>query len=114
MIRNVYSKYSIEEPKITRCDSAAPLNTGRGNGMPRNLVENSNVSGVSVTLREGQRFRCQNRECGCEIVVNKPSIEGDSLPKCCCGAAMKKPYNPPVIRTLNTNDQHVDAIRDLV
>jgi hypothetical protein len=65
-------------------------------------------------MREGQRFRCQNKQCECEIVVSKTSREGDFLPKCCCGAAMKKPYHPPTLRTLDANDQRSGAIKELV
>jgi len=36
----------------------------------------------------GQRYRCQNVECGAEIEVKKASIEGRSNPRCCCGAEM--------------------------
>jgi len=49
-----------------------------------------------MLLREGQRYRCQNRDCQAEIEVTKDSIEGDFRPRCCCGSEMKKPYNPPV------------------
>jgi hypothetical protein len=82
--------------------------------MPGNHDGNSTARGMSVKMSEGHRFRCQNRDCGCEIVVSKTSVEGDFLPKCCCGTAMKKPYNPPAIRTLDGNEQRLDAIKDLV
>ena len=49
-----------------------------------------------MLMKKGQRYRCQNRECGAEIEVTKDSIEGEFKPKCCCGSEMKKPYSPPV------------------
>jgi hypothetical protein len=42
-------------------------------------------------------YRCQNRECGCEVLVIKPPGEGSLNPRCCCGAEMKKPYRSPVL-----------------
>ena len=54
-----------------------------------------------MILRKGQRYRCQNLECTAEIEVTKDSVEGPSNPRCCCGAAMKKPYKKPVLRTLD-------------
>ncbi len=54
-------------------------------------------------MTEGQVYRCQNRDCGCEVKVIKPSIESNSNPRCSCGAVMKKPYKEPVLRTLNSD-----------
>jgi len=54
-----------------------------------------------MILRKGQRYLCQNRECTAEIEVTKDSVEGPSNPRCCCGAAMKKPYKKPVLRMLD-------------
>jgi len=54
-----------------------------------------------MILRKGQRYRCQNLECTAEIEVTKDSVEGSSNPRCCCGAAMKKPYTKPVLRMLD-------------
>jgi len=56
-----------------------------------------------VFTTEGQAYRCQNRDCGCEVRVIKPSIESNSNPRCSCGAEMKKPYKQPVLRTLNSD-----------
>jgi hypothetical protein len=49
-----------------------------------------------MTMTENQIFRCQNRSCGCEVRVIKPSIEAMANPRCCCGAEMKKPYTSPI------------------
>jgi hypothetical protein len=51
-------------------------------------------------MRMGQRFRCQNPECRAVVEVTKDSMEGNSNPRCCCGAEMKKLYTAPVLRTL--------------
>jgi len=56
-----------------------------------------------MLMTEGQVYRCQNRDCGCEVKVIKPSIESNSNPRCSCGAVMKKPYKEPVLRTLNSD-----------
>ena len=50
-----------------------------------------------MSMTEGEIYRCQNRRCGCEIVVVKPSTQADVNPRCCCGSEMKKPYTKPVV-----------------
>ena len=57
-----------------------------------------------MLMMRGQIYRCQNRHCNCEIIVTQPSIEGSSNLRCCCGALMKKPYSPPVLQELPSND----------
>lgn len=57
-----------------------------------------------MILRNGQIYRCQNRQCRAEIEVTKESIEGESNPRCCCGAEMKKPYTAPVLRALKASE----------
>ncbi len=59
-------------------------------------------------MTEGQVYRCQNRACDCEIIVTKALLEASTNPKCCCGAEMKKPYSPPVFRTLDPDDELVN------
>lgn len=54
-----------------------------------------------MLMTEGQIYRCQNRDCRCEVKVIKPSIESIANPRCFCGAEMKKPYEKPVLRTLS-------------
>lgn len=56
-----------------------------------------------MVMTEGQVFRCQNRDCRCEVIVIKPSIESTSNPRCSCGAEMKKPYSKPGLRALNSD-----------
>jgi len=53
-------------------------------------------------MTEGQVYRCQNPDCRREIRVNRASVEPDLNPRCSCGAEMKKPYDKPVLRTLNS------------
>jgi hypothetical protein len=62
-------------------------------------------------MRKGQLFRCQNPECRAEIEVLKDSIAGETNPRCCCGASMKKPYTKPVIREL---DKGTPGVADLL
>ena len=54
-----------------------------------------------MMMRSGQWYRCQNQECAADIEVKKDSIDGQSNPRCCCGAEMKKHYAKPVLRTLD-------------
>ncbi len=66
---------------------------------------------------ERQVFRCQNRDCGCEIIVIKAPVKTRSNPRCFCGAEMKKPYSPPVFRKLDPDDELVSRFeedRDLI
>jgi hypothetical protein len=55
---------------------------------------------MAVGIRKGQRFVCQNPECGCEMEVTEASSQ-DSVanPRCGCGAEMKKRYVKPSITT---------------
>jgi len=67
-------------------------------------------------MTEGQVYRCQNRDCGCEIVVTKMPLETKTNPRCFCGAEMKKPYSPPVLRVLDPDDElarRLEPDRDL-
>jgi hypothetical protein len=57
---------------------------------------------VSVTMTAGTRFRCQNPGCCCEVEVINVSSEAESNPRCsCCGSAMKRPYQKPVLKRLD-------------
>lgn len=58
-------------------------------------------------MTEGQVYHCQNRDCDSEILVTKASREASANPRCSCGAEMKKPYNPPVFRLLDPDDELV-------
>ena len=52
------------------------------------------------SMRKGQRYHCQNTECGSEIEVTKESAaEGAANPRCACGAEMKKAYVKPSVTT---------------
>jgi hypothetical protein len=56
-----------------------------------------------MVMLEGQIYRCVNRVCGCELRVQKMSVEATQNPRCCCGAEMKKPYTPPTFRELKAD-----------
>jgi hypothetical protein len=53
-----------------------------------------------MQISEGQIYRCQNIECGCEVRVVKSSTETSANPRCGCGVFMKKVYTPPIFRVL--------------
>jgi len=53
---------------------------------------------LTMTMRVGKRYRCQNADCRCEIEVTKASMEAGANPTCCCGAEMKKPWKKPTIK----------------
>lgn len=41
----------------------------------------------------GDRYRCPNDDCACEIKVTQAAKQGgggDENPRCCCGEEMKK------------------------
>jgi hypothetical protein len=52
----------------------------------------------------GQVYRCVNRECGREVRLDTVPAEHGPNPKCSCGAAMKKPYNKPILRSIDSRD----------
>ena len=46
-----------------------------------------------MALQTGERYRCSDSNCGCEIEVTKganPSCGGNQAPRCCCGKEMQK------------------------
>lgn len=45
-----------------------------------------------MAWKEGDRYKCPDASCGCEVQVTKgPSgAGGDAPPTCCCGMEMKK------------------------
>jgi len=46
-----------------------------------------------MALQAGERYRCPEPNCGCEIHVIKgaqPGSGGDLSPRCCCGKAMQR------------------------
>ncbi len=64
-----------------------------------------------MTMDVGQCYRCQNSDCRCEIEVIKTSAEGETNPRCCCGAEMKKSYKEPVFKTWDTHPEFLADIR---
>ncbi len=46
-----------------------------------------------MAFKKGERYRCPDAECGCEIEVTKGAASGkggDQAPRCCCGKEMNK------------------------
>lgn len=46
-----------------------------------------------MPLKKGERYRCPEPSCGCEIEVTKGAPEscgGTAQPRCCCGRDMEK------------------------
>jgi len=61
---------------------------------------------VAVTMTVGTRFCCQNPDCRCEVEVINGSSEAESNPKCCCcGSAMKRPYQKPAVTILGAESK---------
>jgi hypothetical protein len=69
-----------------------------------NVEEGKDTFGVpstkvlTMTMRVGKRYRCQNADCRCEIEVTKASMKAGANPTCCCGAEMKKPWKKPTFK----------------
>ena len=55
-----------------------------------------------MTMQVGQSYRCQNPDCRCEIEVTKASMETVTNPRCGCGAEMKRPYEKPGFKSLDS------------
>ena len=53
---------------------------------------------MPITLED--RWHCINPSCGCEVLVARGAAEAGKLPRCVCGAAMKKRYVSPVLTYL--------------
>ena len=54
-----------------------------------------------MTMRKGQRFRCQNPNCRDEIELIKDLGEEESSLRCHCGGTIKKVYSRPVLWELS-------------
>ncbi len=63
-----------------------------------------------MSMSQRQVYRCQNRACGCETVVARSPVETKPNPRCFCGSEMKRPYTPPVLRTLDPDDELVGRL----
>lgn len=55
-------------------------------------------------VTERQIYKCQNRDCRCEVEIIRTPTDPKSNPKCGCGSEMKKPYHRPVFRELSAED----------
>jgi hypothetical protein len=64
---------------------------------------------IILQIQKGERWRCQNWECGGEILVTISSrTQGGSNPRCSCGEAMKKPYVRPALTTFASQNEGCD------
>jgi hypothetical protein len=46
-----------------------------------------------MALQTGEKYRCPDKDCGCEIEVTKGAPTGkvgSMAPRCCCGKDMQK------------------------
>jgi len=46
-----------------------------------------------MAFQTGEKYRCTDAECGCEIQVTRgaqPGKGGNQSPRCCCGKEMTK------------------------
>jgi hypothetical protein len=60
---------------------------------------------LTSSIRKGQKYRCQNPDCGCEMEITKGSrLDAARNPRCGCGAEMKKAYVKPTITTRPMED----------
>jgi hypothetical protein len=51
-----------------------------------------------MRMARGDRWRCANADCGCEVHVRVGArAESYSNPSCACGSALKKPYVKPYV-----------------
>lgn len=66
------------------------------------------------TMKDGERYICQNRSCRAQVLVVSNSTEGASNPRCCCGAEMKKPYAKPTVRKLDKDEAEAFLAKDSV
>jgi len=65
-----------------------------------------------MTMRKGQRYRCQNPNCRDEIELIKDLREDESSLRCHCGATIKKVYSRPVLWELS-GAEAVAPVRDV-
>jgi hypothetical protein len=63
-----------------------------------------------MTMNVGQRYRCQDPDCRCEIEVIKASTVAVLNPRCCCGEEMKKPYTEPTLKILDAKPKVFDGV----
>jgi hypothetical protein len=64
-----------------------------------------------MVMIAGQVYRCQNRNCACEIKVLRTSIGAGFNPRCGCGAEMLKPYRKPTMRILTSETEMLMTAR---
>jgi hypothetical protein len=60
---------------------------------PQERTDTDTQEGMFMALQKGERYRCLDADCGCEIELTKgaaPGKGGASNPRCCCGTEMQK------------------------
>ena len=68
--------------------------------MDRQYVSRLNKGGV-MTITAAQAYRCQSRDCACEVRVIRQPLKSNSNPRCSQGSEVKTHKNP-VLLTLNS------------
>ena len=53
-----------------------------------------------MVMNAGERWRCTNENCRCEVLVQSGGRVEGANPRCACGAPMKKAYVPPALTYL--------------
>ena len=53
-----------------------------------------------MLMKAGERWRCSNPECRCEVLVQSGGAIDGRNPICVCGGAMKRKYAPPQLTYL--------------
>ncbi len=59
----------------------------------RHRANGINLEACVMPLKKGERYRCPDRNCGCEIEVTKSApanCKGNMNPRCCCGKEMER------------------------
>lgn len=64
-----------------------------------------------MLMVKGEVYRCQNPSCRAEVRVERDSTDGFSSPICCCGAEMKKPYEPPRLRRIEPTPEIIALLK---
>jgi len=53
-----------------------------------------------MLMRMGERWRCTNPACRCEVLVESSGKIKGTNPVCACGGTMKRKYVPPAVSYL--------------
>ncbi len=64
-----------------------------------------------MLLVKGDVYVCQNPRCRAEVRVERESIDGFTSPICCCGAEMKRAYEPPAVRRVTPTPEIIALLK---